>query len=130
MNEKPTHFNHKPPIKKKKKQNKKSPPSQHGTERALHTAGMMYEFVARPIRSALKRRSDTVQPYYYEKQTDIDFSTEHDTTTPDDDNGSTLPVEDNRVNILSICVSVYMLYICVWVVRKEGTKDIVVPNFD
>lgn len=65
---------------------------------------MMYEYVARPIRSALKRRSDTVQPYYYEKQTDIDFSTEHFTTTADDDSGnSTFPMEDNRVNN---CVSV------------------------
>uniref|UniRef100_T1GWG0 Uncharacterized protein n=1 Tax=Megaselia scalaris TaxID=36166 RepID=T1GWG0_MEGSC len=55
---------------------------------------MMYEYVARPIRSALKRRIDTVQPYYYEKQTDIDFSTEHETTTPDE-TGITFP-EDNE----------------------------------
>lgn len=54
----------------------------------------MYEYVARPIRSALKRRIDTVQPYYYEKQTDIDFSTEHETTTPDE-TGITFP-EDNE----------------------------------
>lgn len=73
---------------------------------------MMYEYMARPIRSALKRRSDTVQPYYYEKQTDIDFSTEHDTTTPDDDSGSTSPVEDNRVNILFLCPKLFVVHIC------------------